>query len=338
MRAVHLRRLWIVGFAVVGAAEGRAHAWGDKGHTITAHAAAVKLPKEMPAFFRKADIELAYLCPDPDRWRDGQREAALKGAMDRDHIFKLEDAPDPMPPQRYDFFTAMTKKPRHGGGLFEYKDLGFAPYAIAERAEMLTVHFILWRIAPQRSPEDKRIKRQLEQNIIHVAGELGHFVTDTGMPLHTSIHSNGWRGDVAPNPHGYVGKDLHGRFERDYIEQAIDEKDFVGMVQTAPRQRGPWLDAAMEHIRASHQQVERMYELDKESAFGEGAETAAQKIFTCERLAFSAAALRDFWYTAWVRSGELAPDAARRAAEKVVATQKIRDKARLAAKSPHPSP
>jgi hypothetical protein len=101
-----------------------------------------------------------------------------------------------------------------------------------------------------------------------------------------------------------------------------------GLVAAPPRLRGPWLDAAMEHIRASNQHVERLYQFDKEHAFGEGGETPEQKRFTCERLAFSAQALRDFWYTSWVRSGELAPEAARVAADKATAREKVRAKVR----------
>jgi hypothetical protein len=300
-----------------------ARAWGDKGHAMTGRVAARKVPKEMPAFFRKAVVELGYLCPEPDRWRDGKREPALRGAVDRDHTVKLEELPDPLPPHRYDFFKAMIAKPRPGGGSYEYKDLGFAPYAIAEHSEMLTVNFMLWRNAGTKTSDERRIKRQIEQNIVHIAGLLSHFVTDTGMPLHTTIHGNGWRPDRAPNPKGFVGKNLHGRFESDFVEQSLEEKDFEPLVGP-PRARGPWLEAAMEHIRASHQHVETTYALDLEHPFGDGGESPAHKRFTAERLAFSSEALRDFWYTAWARSADLAPAAAEAAAAKQAWREKVR--------------
>lgn len=302
-----------------------AHAWGDKGHMMTGRVAARTLPKDVPAFFRNAVVELGYLCPEPDRWRSEKREPALRGHVDRDHTVKLEDLPEALPPHRYEFFRTMLARPRPGGGTYEYKDMGFAPYAIAEHSEMLTVNFILWRNARTRTAEDRRIRRQIEQNIIHIAGLLSHFITDTGQPLHTTVHGNGWRDDRAPNPKGYAGKDIHRRFETDYVEQALEEKDFEPLV-APPRPRGPWLEAAMEHIRASYEHVETVYAFDLEKPFGEGGESAAQKRFTAERLAFSAGALRDFWYTAWLRSAELAPDAARAEAEKQARLEQVRAK------------
>lgn len=326
----------LLALILAAGAPATARAWGDKGHTMTGRVATRKLPPDMPAFFRKAVAELGYLCPEPDRWRSEKREPALRGHADRDHGFKVEDFPDPLPPHRYEYFQRFVGRPRPGGGTYEYKDIGFAPYAIAEHSEMLTVSFILWRNRGEKNPEDRRIRRQIEQNIIHIAGLLSHFVTDTGQPMHTSVHTNGWRSDRTPNPNAYVGKNLHGRFETEYVEQSIEEKDFEKLVGP-PRVRGAWLDAAIEHIRASHQHVEQVYVLDKAHAFGEGGEPAGHKQFTCERLAFSSEALRDFWYTAWIRSGELADEAAVAEAAKQAAREKMRARARPAASAAQPA-
>jgi hypothetical protein len=271
---------------------------------MTGRIAARALPKEVPAFFRKADVELGYLCPEPDRWRNAEREPALRGAVDRDHIVMLEQLPEKLPAHRYDFFQEMTRKPRPDGKSFGWREAGFAPYAIAERMEHLTVSFMMWRKAGTRTAEERRIRRQIEQNIIHVAGVLGHFVTDLGMPLHTTIHLDGWHGS-APNPNGYSGRGVHGRFEDDCVDRAMEEKDVAKLVG-APRPRpARWLDEAMAHARESHAHVERVYALDKAQPFGSGNETPEQLQFVRERLAFSAAALRDFWYAAWVRSEAL---------------------------------
>ena len=44
-------------------------AWGAKGHQMSGRVAARALPHEMPLFFRSAVDRLAYLLPEPDRWR-----------------------------------------------------------------------------------------------------------------------------------------------------------------------------------------------------------------------------------------------------------------------------
>lgn len=278
--------------------------WGDKGHQMTARVAARRLPPEMPAFFRNAEVELGYLCPEPDRWRVAKREPALKGLADRDHTVKMENLTQPFPPHRYDYLLQYFGKPKPAGGLFGYVDLGFAPYAIAEHSEMLTVNFMLWRKAARSSESEIRIRRQIEQNIVHIAGLLSHFITDTGQPLHTSIHVDGWSSAV-PNPNGYVGEKIHRRFETVYVDQAIEEKDFEPLLGPVRVRSRPWLDEALSHIRDSLEHVERVYAFDKSDPFGSGAETDGAKRFTCERLAYSCQALRDFWYTSWVKSATL---------------------------------
>jgi len=285
---------------------GVAHAWGEKGHTMSARVAVHTLPGDVPAFFRAADVELGYLCGEPDRWRSEVREPALRGLTDRDHGLRVEDFPLPLPAHRYEFFLQYIGKPRPGlpPAVYTYRDMNFAPYAIAENAERLTSGFMLWRLAPAHTAVERRIKRQIEQNVLYSAGILAHFVTDTAQPLHTTLSTNGWSPRL-PNPRGFVGENIHSRFETTYVDAAIEERDFAPLVAPV-RPRGPWLEAAMEHIRAAHQHVEALYALDQTHPFGEGAEGPEAKRFTSQRLAEAAGALRDFWYTAWTRSGPLA--------------------------------
>jgi hypothetical protein len=287
-----------------------AHAWGDKGHEMTARVAVHTLPPDMPGFFRAADVELGYLCAEPDRWRSETREPMLRWLGDRDHALKLEDVTLPLPAHRYDFYAQYLGQPKPGapGTTFTWRDMGFAPYAIAEHAERLTNGFMLWRNARATTPAERRIKRQIEQNVIYSAGLLAHFVTDTSQPLHTTISTNGWSPRL-PNPRHFAGADIHQRFETFYVNAAIEERDFQPLVGP-PRERGPWMEAAMEHIRAAHQHVEAVYAFDQAHRFGEGGETVEAKRFTCERLADGARALRDFWYTAWLRSAAMAAEAA----------------------------
>ena len=49
--------------------------WGANGHMMIGEAAALSLPDGMPAFFRAATKQLAYLNPEPDRWRRDAQEA-----------------------------------------------------------------------------------------------------------------------------------------------------------------------------------------------------------------------------------------------------------------------
>ena len=54
----------------------------------------------------------------------------------------------------------------------------------------------------------------LATDIAFYMGWLGHYVADAAMPLHDSIHHDGWSGE---NPKGYTrDPEIHDRFESNY--------------------------------------------------------------------------------------------------------------------------
>src|ERR1700761_6165974 len=85
-----------------------AAAWGNEGHTYINRVAAQKIPASMPLFLRQAVVEIAYLGPEPDRWRSAS-EFALKNAQEPDHFIDLERVSwlDPLPPGRYEFYRKL---------------------------------------------------------------------------------------------------------------------------------------------------------------------------------------------------------------------------------------
>ena len=63
--------------------------WGDHGHRLVGRAAADAVPDEMPDFFRAAVLQLEYLNPEPDRWRDRTErdlDEALNAARAPEHF------------------------------------------------------------------------------------------------------------------------------------------------------------------------------------------------------------------------------------------------------------
>jgi hypothetical protein len=65
-----------------------AMAWGKEGHTAINRVAAEKIPASMPRFLHSAVAEIAYLGPEPDRWRSPS-EFSLKNAQEPDHFIDL---------------------------------------------------------------------------------------------------------------------------------------------------------------------------------------------------------------------------------------------------------
>src|SRR6185369_841082 len=94
----------------------------------------------------------------------------------------------------------------------------------------------------------------IELDIAFYAGWLGHYIADGAMPLHTSVHHDGWQG---ANPRGYTTDPrVHGRFESQFVDLiGFGASDLEGRIP-APRRLPDPFDAILEHLARSHTRVE----------------------------------------------------------------------------------
>jgi hypothetical protein len=302
MRGIAPRMLCFLSLALC--LQSSAHAWGDKGHEMINRLAAEAMPSETPRFFRAAVERLAYLGPDPDRWSaaDPSRVDALNAATRPDHFLDMEFvAGFSLPRTRYDYMRALEANGVVTGDV-KLETPGFLPYRIAELAQMLRRDWELWRVAPAKTRAEKERRRQIQENIIHVAGILGHYVADGSNPHHTTWHYNGWVEAREPNPEGFTTeRGIHARFENDFVNQAVEIADVRPLV-APPRAVSDFFGDTLTYLRASHDHLRELYRLDKRNAFQVApANTAANaegKRFAAERLAAGAAMLRDIWMEA----------------------------------------
>jgi hypothetical protein len=300
---LHQRSIGFLSVALIATVGLSAHRlfWGEAGHRMTAQAAAAALPAGMPQFFRDAAQQLAYLNPEPDRWRartESMKDGALDGASAPDHFLDLELIPAESQA------GALAAKDR-----FAFLDTlrahnvspavsGTLPFAMLELTQHLRVSFRQWRAAPNDAE-----RRWIEARILNDAGILGHYVADGSNPAHTSIHFNGW---VGANPNGYATDNrFHGRFESAYVQAKITLADITPVVGNTPQVFAALRPAIVSYFMTTHAEVERLYQLDKAAPFGIDTESPEGKRFTVARLAAGATMLRDLWWTAWVTS---APD------------------------------
>jgi hypothetical protein len=277
-----------------------AGAWGNEGHTYINRVAAERIPATMPRFLRRAVVEIAYLGPEPDRWRSPS-EFALKNAQEPDHFIDLERVSwlDPLPQGRYEFYRKLYEK-RAATPSTDHPDdylpehVGLQPYITMEVYGRLKAAFHEYR---QRKASHQPTTA-VQQAIIFYAGWLGHYVADGSQPLHTTIQYNGW---VGPNPKGYTTEHkIHAQFETAYVAANITAKDFAGLVKSPERLDDPFA-RYIAYLRQSNGLVEKVYELDKAGGFtGKGSPEAFE--FTTHRLAAGAQMLLDLWYTAWLES------------------------------------
>jgi hypothetical protein len=273
-------------------------AWGVKGHRLIGTAAAVALPADMPAFFRAATDQLAYLNPEPDRWKaraERDQDPALDGAFNADHFLDTELAPPAVlaaalaAPHRYAYIDTL----RAAG--VDAVQLGFVPFAMLELTQRLRQAFRMWRTAP-----DSATRAWIEARIINDAGILGHYVADASNPAHTTVHYNGWTG---PNPKGYAtDRGFHGRFEGAYIQAHLELDDVQPRVSREARVLRELRAEIIAYIARGNAEVERLYQLDKADPWGIDTRSAVNKAFAADRLAAGATMLRDLWWTAWVTS------------------------------------
>jgi hypothetical protein len=279
-------------------------AWGDAGHRMIGIAATQRLPDSMPAFFRRADQQLGYLNPEPDRWKDRAErnlDPALAGGFDPDHYIDMDLVPEAVlmralaAPNRYAYADSL----RAAG--VAVNTMGTLPFTILEQVQRLRGDFRLWRIAP-----DSTMRSWVEARIIDDAGILGHFVADGSNPHHTTKHHNGWVGE---NPRGFVNQpQFHFRFESAYVQTYIKLPDVLGAMSRPPRAYPDVRQAVITYLRESFSHLHTLYTIDQQTSFGlEAANTTEQKQFAIARLAAGAEMLRDLWWTAWVTSAPVTP-------------------------------
>jgi hypothetical protein len=143
-------------------------------------------------------------------------------------------------------------------------------------------------------------RKERELIIIRDLGYWSHFVGDASMPLHVSVHYNGW-GEY-PNPKGYTPDHIHGPFEGAFVRDHLTEASVRAAMPTpAPCAETVALCTAL-YLRASFGKVETLYRLWGEGAFNTGEPRAVA--FTNARVAAGAAALRDLIVRAWQDSAE----------------------------------
>ena len=277
--------------------------WGLHGHEIGGRAAATDLPVAMPAFFRDAAEQLAYLNPEPDRWRgDGFRE--LNEAKRYDHYIDFELIPDSVLalPDRFHYLMGLQNE-----GLAQpARDAGLLPFRIVEMYQSLVVQWRLWR-----AETDPARRRWMQERIINDAGIMGHYVLDGSNPHHTSVHHDGWRADYA-NPRGFTTeRGFHSRFESQFVSAHVRTEDLLPHMNRTPRRLDDVREEVMAHLLRSHSRLERLYELDQVEVFGRETRGAAHREFAVERLVAGANMLRDLWWSAWLESGPQAPDGAK---------------------------
>jgi hypothetical protein len=258
-------------------------AWWVKGHESIAEAAVAGLPDDVPAFFRAGGKALAHYAGDPDRWKNPAARH-LRAAESPDHFLDLEDYQGKeLPSDRWqaaELLLSLKQKPERTGML---------PYAIMENYDRLSCAFYDHRADPDNAA--------VRAKCLVYAGVLCHLTGDCAMPLHTTRHYDGRKGDGDK----VVQKGIHAKID------AFPERHGLTAEEITRGLQAKQIDDVWEHvvktIQESHKHVGRCYELDEAGAFDKP--TEASRKFVLERCRVGAQFTMDLWYTAWLRSAKM---------------------------------
>jgi len=269
-----------------------AGAWGFYGHKRINRMACFTLPPEMFGFFKRHIDFLSDHAVDPDRRRYADPLEAPRHYIDIDHYAHTGD-PFAVVPRRWDLAVQKFSEDT-------LQAYGIVPWHIQAMLMRLTKAF-------QRGDVDR---------ILYCASDLGHYVADAHVPLHTTENYNG----QLTNQHG-----IHAFWESRIPELSAESYDHL--VGRARYLDDP-LDAAWIAVYDSHLRVDSVLQLERDvnAAFpddrkfvyedrGRGGMRFYSREYTKayedamdgmveRRMNAAIISLGSFWYTAWVNAGQ----------------------------------
>lgn len=300
-----MRRIAILILPICAFLQVSAGAWGVTGHRVIARVAVTGLPEEVPGFVKRQIDWIGVRSITPDSYRSAS-EPFIKMEEDPSHEWHLEQVAflPTIPRSRTEFVQAVYDEYRRfektdpgRAALANPRGTGLLPYTSIEIFERLKATFRTWR-DQQRAREDTAFT---ELDAAFYIGWLSHYIADAAMPLHTSVHHDGWVGD---NPRGYARSgDLHWGFENDFVNLiALEEQDIQPRLGAPTALVDPFA-AILAHLAESHGRVERVYALEQRQAFADRTDAEARElVYACTTQ--GATVLRDLIYTAWLGSAE----------------------------------
>ena len=265
--------------------------WGFLVHRTIHQLAVYELPEPIRPFFYKNMENLVYNAPRPDLRRNEDSTEATKHFID----FEMygENAAHTMPT---DWQKAVQQFSRDS--LLKY---GYVPYHIIYVQKKLTEAF--------------KIKNK--DSILFYAADLGHYIGDAHVPLHTTVNYDGQLTNQ---------KGIHSLWESMIPEieinnyrlysshEAVYLKDPASAIWKAVRTgfsmvpemllKETEVSKSFTEEQKYRVQVRRGRETKSYTAEFAKAYAASLKTSINERLLQSADLIADFWYTAWIDAGK----------------------------------
>lgn len=268
----------------------KAEAWGFYGHKRINRMAVFTLPPEMIGFYKKHIEYITEHAVDPDKRRYSIPEEAPRHYIDIDHYG----------PSAFDSMPKFWKK-----AVAKYSEDTLNAYGIVP----WWIDVMTYRLAEAFRQGDV-------DRILRLSAELGHYVGDAHVPLHTTENYNG----QLTNQHG-----IHGFWESRVPEVYGEQYDyFVGRAFYVESV----INTSWDIVKASHAQVDSVLQLeaaltkstpsDRKYAFEQRGnvtiKTYSQEFTSAynralngmveRRMRASILMVGSLWYTAWINAGQ----------------------------------
>ncbi|GHA63357.1 zinc dependent phospholipase C family protein [Pontibacter akesuensis] len=266
------------------------NAWGFFAHQRINRLAVFALPPEMVGFYKKHIRYITENAVNPDK-----RRYAVEGEAAR-HYIDLDVYGD----------SALYKMPR------------FWPQAVAQYSEdtLQAYGIVPWHISLMKYQLTQAFKERNMERILRLSTELGHYVADACVPLHTTQNYNG----QLTGQHG-----IHGFWESRLPELFSDNYDFfVGQADYIEQpQLKAWDIIATSHLALDsvlYFEKALAQEFDEEKKYGfELRNNVTIRVYSrayskaysdklngqVERqMRLAVRSIASFWYTAWVDAGQ----------------------------------
>lgn len=269
-------------------------AWGFFGHQRINRLAVFSLPPEMLKFYKYYIDYLTENAVNPDK-----RRYAVEGEAQR-HFIDV-DIYDPLYAD-----SAVYKMPRYWS----------MALAIHGEDSLQAYGIVPWHIEKMKYRLTEAFKRRDAKEILRLSADLGHYIGDANVPLHTTENYNGQLSNQ-------IG--IHGFWESRLPELFSDEYDFfVGQAQYLENTQM----TAWEAVINAHEALDSVLRFERELTLS----TSPDKKYTFDerngltiqtysrdfsrayhlmlngqverRMRASIKMVADFWFTCWVDAGQ----------------------------------
>lgn len=283
-------RKWIIA-AVLISFSPRACSWGFLGHKTINETAVFTVPKPLFGFYKYHQAYIKDHAPDADKRRYMIEQEACRHYLDGDH---------------YEHALPLDTIPK-------YFQSAIAKYG----EDSLLAHGIVpWYISSVMYQLTEAFKNKDIARILKLSADLGHYVGDCHVPLHSTSNYNGqktgqngihalWESRIpeikSPNYNLFTGLAAYFESPADSIWKAFSESfglvDSVLLLEKDLRSKFSESECYSWEVRGNA--IVRVYSLKFSQAYNESLNGMVER-----RMKAAILCLGSLWYTCWVNAGQ----------------------------------